>query len=193
MLASSILIKKICRYWAHRKDSWVSSEELDEEIRHHLFGLGIEVALCAEWIARYREAAVKQHNRFFQAWQKKEHEIALVELHFFLNCLVCILDFMRIIGNSIGDEVKAYVDSDTFPDHRDARNHFEHIEDRLYGSKRNAPKEVFDEANPRTIHFGLKGSEQTFQFGDQSIDVSKAFLKKFLEFIDELIPILMTK
>jgi len=136
------------------------------------------------WIARYREAAMRQHALFIDAWRQKNHERALVELHFFLISICIVLSGMSLIGDALGDEIDTYVASKSYEDYRDARNHFEHIDDRLYGTGRNAPDPVYDSANPRTIHFGLVGSPPTFRFGAESIDVSDNFLAEFIGFVE---------
>lgn len=147
----------------------------------------------AGWIAKYREAALRQHALFFDAWVKGDHERALVELHFLLTSVCGVLRNMKLIGTVLGKDINTYVNGQNYEDYWDARHHFEHIEDRVHGSRRNAPQPVFDGANSRTIHFGLDGSRQVFRFGAKSIDVSDGFLDEFIGFVDGLEPLLMSR
>ena len=144
-----------------------------------------------KWIKRYNEAAKRQHTLFFEAWEANEHELALTELHFCLTSVCFVLRAMEKVGDMMGGEVAAYIGKENFEDYFDARNHFEHIEDRLHGSQRNRPQPISENGHTRTIHFGLDASNMTFQFGEKSIDVSDRLLSKFAEFIDELEPLVM--
>lgn len=138
----------------------------------------------SRWVPRYRTAAERRHAAFMSHWSAKEHDAALVELHFFLTAACRIAAFMKMAADRMGGEVKSHVDSRDFSLMKDARNHFEHIEDRLYGSKKNYLLPTTEGGGTRTVHFGLRGSDQHFTFGNKALDVSTTFLTDFLSFVD---------
>ncbi|PIR00082.1 MAG: hypothetical protein COV66_08260 [Nitrospinae bacterium CG11_big_fil_rev_8_21_14_0_20_45_15] len=139
-----------------------------------------------EHILRYRNSAELQHSRFIQAWRQSNYPQVLIELHFLLVSINLVCNNMKVLSRLIGGDAITHEGSIDYSLYRDARNHFEHLDDRLFGSKRNAPEPVFDGANPRTIHYGLnvRGGKRIFSFGAKEIDVSEKFIKDFLEYVD---------
>jgi hypothetical protein len=138
---------------------------------------------ASEWIPRYREAAVRQHAAFIATWKRKDYTGALVELHFFLTAACKVIAFMRVAADRFGGDVKAHFDNRDFTGIKQARDHFEHIEDRLYGSKKNRLKSIKDKEGERTIHFGLRSADQHLTFSDRDVDVSEKFATEFDQFI----------
>ncbi|WP_085034896.1 hypothetical protein [Ensifer aridi] len=145
------------------------------------------VADASRWVARYRGATEQRHAAFMSHWRAGEHDAALVELHFCLTAACRIVAFMKVAADRMGGEAKSHVDSRDFSLMKDARNHFEHIEDRLYGSEKNRPLAITESGVTRTVHLGLRGSDQHFTFGDKALDVSPAFVTEFLSFVDRFL------
>ncbi|WP_349434293.1 hypothetical protein [Pararhizobium sp. A13] len=148
------------------------------------------VADAFRWVPRYRVATKQRHAAFMSHWSAGEHDAALVELHFFLTAACRIVAFMKMASDRMGGEVKSHVESRDFISMKDARNHFEHIEDRLYGSGKNRPLPITDGGAVHTVHFGLRGADQRFLFGDKALDVSPTFLAEFLSFVDRFLELM---
>ncbi|MCK3776686.1 hypothetical protein MZK49_08065 [Ensifer sesbaniae] len=148
------------------------------------------VADAERWIPRYRPATAERHAAFMDRWSAGEHDAALVELHFFLTAACRIVAFMKMAADRMGGEVKSHVDSRDFILMKDARNHFEHIEDRLYGSGKNRPLPTTEGGATRTVHFGFRAADQHFLFGDEALDVSPTFLHEFLSFVDRFLELM---
>jgi len=137
----------------------------------------------SRWVPRYREAAAKRHGEFISAWKSGYPDQALVELHFFLISVSRIVAFMKMAADRLGGDVKAHVDSRDFAPQKQARDHFEHIEDRLYGGQRSRVLPITEGGSERTVHFGLRSTDQHFTFSDKAIDTSENFLRDFLSFV----------
>ncbi|MCA1493671.1 hypothetical protein I6F11_22445 [Ensifer sp. NBAIM29] len=111
----------------------------------------------------------------------------MVELHFFLTAACRIVAFMKLAAERMGGEVKSHIDSGDFSMMKKARDHFEHIDDRLYVTGKNRPRPITEGGAPRTVHFGLRAADQHFMFGDKALDVSPTFLAEFLSFVDRFL------
>lgn len=143
--------------------------------------------VVSRWVPRYRTASERRHAAFMAHWRAKDHDAALVELHFFLTAACRIVAFMKMAADRMGGEVRSHVDSRDYSLMKDARNHFEHLEDRLYGSGKNRPLPITEGGATRTVHFGLRAADQHFTFGDKALDVSPTFLAEFLSFVDRFL------
>jgi hypothetical protein len=139
-----------------------------------------------ELVRKYRSALIRQHGLIFAAWRRKEFERTVIETHFFLVALDRMNDGLALISKALGGAVKTAVDAKNFGEYRDARNHFEHLDDRLFGTKRNTPATLTENGATRTIHFGLY-KDQTFGWGAKRIDISGAFLSDFLGYADAIV------
>ncbi|MFA1623675.1 hypothetical protein ACDY96_12850 [Rhizobium mongolense] len=120
-------------------------------------------------------------------WRAGEHDAAMVELHFFLTAACRIVAFMKMAAEHMGGEAKAHIDSRDSSMMKRARDHFEHIEDRLYGTGKNRPRPITEGGATHTVHFGLRAADQHFTFGDKALDVSPTFLAEFLSFVDRFL------
>ncbi len=78
----------------------------------------------------------------------------------------------------------SYVSGLNYGSYNDARNHFEHLEDRVYGTRKNAPVAISENGASRTVHVGLNPSDQTFNFSDRKIDISQRLVDRFFADID---------
>ncbi|OCP03940.1 MULTISPECIES: hypothetical protein [unclassified Ensifer] len=117
------------------------------------------VAEAVRWIPRYRPAVEQRHAAIMSHWMAGEHDAALVELHFCMTAASRIVAFINVTAKHIEGEVKTHVSSRDFCLLVDARNHFEHAEDRLYGSGRNRPQPITEGGVARTVHFSISHSE----------------------------------
>jgi hypothetical protein len=134
-----------------------------------------------KWMPRYRKLAVRQHEFFMSAWREKCYADALVELHLFITCVDRALEWMIRSAKAIGSPITDLMNSLDVSDLQDARNHFEHLDDRLFGSKMNAPKPVQEAgAGAHIIHVGLRAADQHLFYGDRDVDVSENFLRAFV-------------
>ncbi|AZO15451.1 hypothetical protein EJ069_12405 [Mesorhizobium sp. M2A.F.Ca.ET.043.05.1.1] len=136
-------------------------------------------------VDRYLEAVERQHALMFDAWRQKRYKRALVELHFFLIAIDRVKDGIVLASNVLGTEMASHVGALDLSAYKRARDHFEHIEDRLYGSRKNALKKIEEAGNERTIHYGLSAEDKSFRWSDQKIDVSEEFLSSFLSWAAE--------
>ncbi|WP_189402118.1 hypothetical protein, partial [Mesorhizobium sp. M2E.F.Ca.ET.154.01.1.1] len=91
-------------------------------------------------VDKYLEAVERQHALIFDAWRQKRYKRALVELHFFLIAIDRVKDGIVLASNVLGAEMVRHVGTLDLSGYKRARDHFEHIEDRLYGSRKNALK-----------------------------------------------------
>jgi len=143
-----------------------------------------ELAHGLDLVSKYRGAIDRQHSRMMDAWMAKDHTTALVELHFLLIAMNRINDGLGIVARIKGGETSDHILSQEFGDYRDARNHFEHLNDRLYGSKKNAPQPIVENGTSHTPHFGLRLKEMQFYWGTKTIDISKEFFASYLNYVD---------
>lgn len=156
-----------------------------------IFFLSPAVHHCMGLIDSYRAASIQQHPRIFYAWGNKDYKQALCELHFYLIAINRVLYAWRMSATSIeNEELKTFVANanSLLENYKDARDHFEHSEDRMHGSGRNAPEPIIGEnGNPRTIGFGLEGPEEeaVFKFGKKSISINSEFLSVFIGLCNE--------
>lgn len=111
-------------------------------------------------IEKYREALSRQHGLIFVAWGAKDFTQALAQLHFFLISLDRMNDGLKIVAKKLGGDVATFVATRDFEDHRDARNQFEHLDDRLYVSKRHAPEPITENGATRLVHYRLSGKDR---------------------------------
>ncbi|MBP2238777.1 hypothetical protein J2Z31_005318 [Sinorhizobium kostiense] len=147
------------------------------------------VADALRWIPRYRAATEQRHAAFMSRWSAGEIDSALVELHFFLTAACRIVAFMKMAADRLGGEAKSHVDSCDFKVMKKARNHFEHIDDQLYGTGKNRPRPITEDGVTRTVHFGLRAADQHMTFGDEALDVSCTYLTVFLSFVDRFLAV----
>jgi hypothetical protein len=160
----------------------------DSRVSFHLMRLdgNGSVVFAAEQISRYRRAAIRQHGRYFD--ENIGPEDALVELHFLFSSIHRIQDSFKIIYKYIGNEGRNYCDLIPFSIYEEARHHFEHIDDRVYGEKsgdrKRAPKSVSEGDGDRIVHFGMRKKRTVFYWSDLSIDLSSDSFLKLIESID---------
>lgn len=140
-------------------------------------------------VNKYLEAAQRQHALIFDAWRQKRYERALVELHFFLIAVDRVKDGIALASKTLDAEMAGHLAALDLSGYKRARDHFEHIEDRLYGSRKNALKKIQENGSERTIHYGLSAKDKTFRWSDQTIDISDAFLERFLSWATEAVAI----
>src|SRR5262245_50108980 len=95
------------------------------------------VADAVRWIPRYRPAVEQRHAAFVAHWRAGQADAALVELHFCLTAACRVVAFMKMAAERLGGEAKSYGDAQDFSMIKRARDHFEHIDDRLYGTRKN--------------------------------------------------------
>lgn len=136
-------------------------------------------------VEKYLEAVERQHALILDAWRQKRHERALVELHFFLIAIDRVKDGFVLACHVLGADMASYMEGLDLSGYKRARDHFEHIEDKLYGSRRNALKKIEEAGNERTIHYGLSGGDKSFRWSNEKIDISEGFLNKFLAWATE--------
>ena len=134
-------------------------------------------------IEKYREALSREHGLIFAAWRAKDFIQALAQLHFFLISLDRMNDGLTIVAERLGGDVAKFVATINFEDYKDARNHFEHLDDRLFGTKRNAPESITEGDVTRRVHYGLSGKDQQFAWGKKSVDISEKFLAMYLGYV----------
>lgn len=139
----------------------------------YLFGEDIHHAWRT--IESYVNAIPVQHGRVFEAWRMGDFHALKFETHFLLTA-ICVIDRqiiqMRPVTERLGltkVETQPYVD---------ARNHFEHLEDRLFGNSKRArnhrPKRTqADGGNLKTVHYGFDPNGPSLKFGDRSVEISK--------------------
>lgn len=133
-----------------------------------------------ELVEKYKPFIPVQHSRLMAAWREKRHSGALVELHFMLIATMRVRDGFRLaapIVPGLGDHLGTI---DLAP-YKRARDHFEHIDDRLYGSRRGALKAI----DGRTRHYGLLAASVEFGWSDEKIDISDGFLTTIITYFDE--------
>ncbi|RUW22095.1 hypothetical protein [Mesorhizobium sp. M1E.F.Ca.ET.041.01.1.1] len=135
-----------------------------------------------ELIEKYREALYRQHGLIFDAWRAKDFTQALAQLHFFLISLDRMNDGLAMVAEKVGGAVAAFIATRNFEDYTDARNHFEHLDDRLFGTKRNAPEPITENGATRLLHYGLSGNQQ-FAWGKKRIDISDKFLAEYQRYV----------
>eukprot|EP01035_Chromulina_nebulosa_P034918 gene34918-46908_t len=150
---------------------------------------GQEIEFGLRIVERYQPAVGRQHGLVLDRWKAKDHNRALAELHFMLIAMDAVYRGLKLTAGIAKGEAAAQVKSVDWAVYNDARNHFEHVDDRLYGSKKNAPEPIVDkQGNNRTIEFGLKaGPPQRFEFGTKSIDISESFLARQQEYVDRVL------
>lgn len=148
------------------------------------------VADAVKWIPRYRPAAEQRHAAFMAHWRAGEFDSALVELHFCLTAACRIVAFIKMAAERIGGEAKSYVEARDFSMMKKARDHFEHIDDRLYGTGKNRPRPIAEGGGARIVHFGLRAADQHLTFGDKALDASSTFLAEFLSFVDRFLELI---
>ncbi|PBB27583.1 hypothetical protein CK228_01890 [Mesorhizobium sp. WSM4312] len=136
-------------------------------------------------VERYLDAAVRQHALMMEAWQAKQPRRALVELHFFLISVDRVKDGIALAAKVLGNKMANHLSALDLTFYKQARDHFEHIDDRLYLSRKNAPKPIEENGFVRTIHFGLSSKDMTFRWSDQRIDISGQFLDVFVAWAKE--------
>ncbi|PBB35351.1 hypothetical protein [Mesorhizobium sp. WSM3868] len=136
-------------------------------------------------VDKYLEAVQRQHALIFEAWRQKRYERALVELHFFLIAIDRVKDGIVLASSALGTEMADHWGAWDLSGYKRARDHFEHIEDRLYGSRKNALKRNQEYGTERTIHYGLSAGDKSFRWSDQKIDISEGFLTRFLSWATE--------
>jgi hypothetical protein len=136
-----------------------------------------------ELMLKYRGAIARQHGRLFEAWQAGLFTDALTELHFFLISIDRVHDGLTLAAQALGDPLAAHVATRDMSDYRDARNHFEHLDDRLFGTKRKSPRPITENGATRTVHFGLKAGRY-FEWGDKRIDLSTNFLRSYTAYLE---------
>jgi hypothetical protein len=136
-----------------------------------------------ELVAKYRLAVERQNRLVFDAWTQKDFPRALVELHYFLVAVDRVNDGLKLIADTLEGDVADFIRSKDFGDYRDARNHFEHLDDRPFGTKKNAPQPITENGTTRNIHYGLQAAAKRFNWGAKSIDISKEFVCDFLSYV----------
>ena len=94
-----------------------------------------------------------------------------------------VRDGLSLAAAVVGEDLQRYLGSRDFGAYQDARNHFEHIDDRVHISKRNAPKPTLKDGVMRTVHYGLDAETQEFVFGDRRIDISRRFVDEFENYV----------
>ncbi|PBB21647.1 hypothetical protein [Mesorhizobium sp. WSM4313] len=140
-----------------------------------------------ELIEKYREALSRQHDLIFAAWRAKDFPQALAQLHFFFISLDRMNDGLAIVAEMLGGDVAAFAATRNFEDYKDARNHFEHLDDRLFGAGRYAPEPVTEGSSTRLVHYGLSGKDKQFAWGKKRVDISDEFLAEYLAYVAQSI------
>ena len=135
---------------------------------------------------RYRAFVARQHASLLDAWTSKDYPRALVELHFALTALNRTCDGLYLADQGLCGLISGHLATVDWALHRDAQNHFEHIDDRIYGSRRNAPHPIDELGAIQTIHFGLRESME-FVWSNHRIDVSTEMVKRFDSYVETAI------
>lgn len=134
-------------------------------------------------VERYLPFVGRQQDFAFQAWRAKRHEEALIELHFMLVAIDRVRDGLTLADVVIGSDLTEHLASRDYRVYQDARNHFEHIDDRVHLSKRNAPRPTLRDGVMRTVHYGLDAETEHFVFGDQRVDISRRTIVDFEAYV----------
>jgi hypothetical protein len=167
-------------------DEILKRDERIAQLTQKYGSAGQELEFGLRIVDRYQPTVARQHSLMMEQWRSKDHNRALAELHFMLIAMDAVWRGLRLLAKHTGGNLDARLKSIDWSGYNDAPNHFELLDDRLYGNKKNAPKPVTE--STRTIEFGLKGGPpQRFEFGDRSIDVSADFLAKQQKFVDNVI------
>lgn len=150
---------------------------------------------------QYLPAVRRQRTLVTESLANKHLERALVELHFMLIAVDRIKDGLQLAAQGLGEGLTLHFQSLDLAAHKRARDHFEHIEDRLFGTKKNTPKHVVDGDATKLIHYGFTdGSSSEFSWGgeffrwsDQQIDVSSNFVSRMETWTAEAWQIVQSK
>ena len=138
-------------------------------------------------VQRYCKVVGRQQQLIFST---RDYDIALANLHFFLIAIDRVADGLAEVGKALGGDIELLVASRNFDDYRDARNHFEHLEDRLFGTKRNAPQPITENGATRTVHFGLYPSAKQFRWGAKIVDISDTVVIDLLAHVRSVVALI---
>jgi hypothetical protein len=143
----------------------------------------IEFALRT--IGRYQPAVARQHGLVTEQWKLRDHSRALVELHFMLIAMDSVWRGLNLLAKAVHGPFEGAVLRVDWSGYNDARNYFEHADDRIHGTRRNAPESTVEGGGSHTVEYSLKkGPPPKFTYGMKSIDISEDFLANYTRYVD---------
>ena len=141
-------------------------------------------AHALELVRKYRGSVRSQHKLIFERWGARDFHSDLLHTHYLLIGIDRTQDGLELASAALGGTLSDFLPNVDLSDYRDARNHFEHLEDRLFGTKRNAPQSITEGGATRTVHFGLKANPPRFEWGSRQIDISEQFVSMYENYVE---------